>query len=93
MKATEEFGSMATRARLALNAGCDMILVCNDRDAAHQAVDALNDYSNPLSLVRLARLHGTGQVLRETLLASDEWRAANERFRHWTDRPDFHLDA
>ena len=93
MKATEEFGSMATRARLALDAGCDMILVCNDRDAAHQAVDALNDYSNPLSLVRLARLHGTGQVLRETLLASDEWQAANERFRHWTDRPDFHLDA
>ena len=93
MKATEEFGSMATRARLALDAGCDMILVCNDRDAAHEAVDALNDYSNPLSLVRLARLHGTGQVLRETLLASDEWQAANERFRHWTDRPDFHLDA
>jgi beta-N-acetylhexosaminidase len=93
MKATEEFGSMATRARLALKAGCDMILVCNDRDAAHQAVDALNDYSNPLSLVRLARLHGTGQVLRETLLASDEWQAANERFRHWSDRPDFHLDA
>ena len=93
MKATEEFGSMATRAKLALDAGCDMILVCNDRDAAHQAVEALNDYSNPLSLVRLARLHGTGQVLRETLLASDEWQAANERFRHWSDRPDFHLDA
>ena len=71
MKATEEFGSMATRAKLALDAGCDMILVCNDRDAAHQAVEVLNDYSNPLSLVRLARLHGTGQVLRETLLASD----------------------
>ena len=93
MKATEEFGSMATRAKLALDAGCDMILVCNDRDAAHQAVEVLNDYSNPLSLVRLARLHGTGQVLRETLLASDEWQAANERFRHWSDRPDFHLDA
>ena len=93
MKATEKFGSMADRAQLALDAGCDMILVCNDRGAAHEAVDALRDYSNPLSLVRLARLHGTGQVLRETLLASDEWQAANERFRHWSDRPDFHLDA
>ena len=93
MKATREFGSMADRARLALDAGCDMILVCNDRDAAHEAVDALRDYSNPLSLVRLARLHGTGHVLRESLLASDRWQAANERFRHWSDRPDFHLDA
>ena len=56
MKATCEYGSMAERSRLALDAGCDMILVCNDRDAAKQAVVALNDYSNPLSLVRLARL-------------------------------------
>ena len=93
MKATARFGSMADRARLALDAGCDMILVCNDRDAAHQAVDALADYTNPLSLVRLARLHGTGKVLRETLRASAEWQAASERFRHWSDRPDFHLDA
>jgi beta-N-acetylhexosaminidase len=93
MKATETFGSMAARARLSLDAGCDMILVCNNRDAAHEAVDALNDYTNPLSLVRLARLHGTGQQLRETLLASDEWQAINERLHHLNDRPDFHLDA
>ena len=70
-----------------------MILVCNDRDAAHEAVDALNDYSSPLSLVRLARLHGTGHPLRETLLASDEWQTINTRFAHWSDRPEFHLDA
>jgi beta-N-acetylhexosaminidase len=93
MKATEAYGSMAERARLSLDAGCDMILVCNDRDAAHEAVDALGDYSNPLSLVRLARLHGTGQPLRETLLASEEWQAIHERFGHWSDRPEFHLDA
>jgi beta-N-acetylhexosaminidase len=93
MKATRDYGSMAERARLALESGCDMILVCNDRDAAHEAVDALREYSNPLSLVRLARLHGTGHVMRESLLASDEWQAVSERLRHWSDRPDFHLDA
>ena len=93
MKATRDYGSMADRARLALDSGCDMILVCNDRDAAHEAVDALRDYSNPLSLVRLARLHGTGHVMRDALLAGDKWQAASERFRHWSDRPEFHLDA
>jgi beta-N-acetylhexosaminidase len=93
MKATASYGSMAERARLSLNAGCDMILVCNDRDAAHQAVDALNDYSNPLSLVRLARLHGTGQMLRESLLASEEWQEANTLFAKWSARPELELNA
>ena len=93
MKATRDYGSMATRARLALDAGCDMILVCNDRDAAQQAVAALADYSNPLSLVRLARLHGTGHPLRETLLASDEWLSINRQFARWSERPELHLDA
>ena len=93
MKATESYGSMAERARLALDAGCDMVPVCNDRDAAHEAVAALNDYTNPLSLVRLARLHGTSRWRREDLFASAEWQAANARFRHWSDRPELHLDA
>jgi beta-N-acetylhexosaminidase len=93
MKATRDYGSMAKRAGLALDAGCDMILVCNDRDAAHQAVDALNEYSNPLSLVRLARLHGTGHPLRQTLLASEEWQSINRQFARWSERPELHLDA
>jgi beta-N-acetylhexosaminidase len=93
MKATAAYGTMAERARLSLDSGCDMILVCNDRDAAHEAVDALADYTNPLSLVRLARLHGTGQPVREELLASAEWQTVNGRFVHWSDRPEFHLDA
>lgn len=93
MKATREYGSMAKRARLSLDAGCDMILVCNDRDATHQAVNALNDYSNPLSLVRLARLHGTGQQSRKSLLASEEWQEANELFAKWSERPELQLHA
>ncbi len=93
MQATRDYGTMAKRARLALQAGCDMVLVCNDREAAQQAVAALSEYSNPLSLVRLARLHGTGHPLRETLLASDEWQSINQQFARWSERPELHLDA
>ena len=93
MKATAGYGRMAKRAKLALSAGCDMILVCNDRDAAHQAVDSLRDYSNPLSLVRLARLHGTGRHSRETLLASEQWQDVNAVFANWSQRPELTLDA
>jgi beta-N-acetylhexosaminidase len=93
MKATEAYGSMRQRGTRALDAGCDMILVCNDRRRAEQAVQALGDYSNPLSLVRLARLHGTGHVLRESLRASELWQQANSAISRWTERPELELNA
>ncbi len=93
MKATLEYGSMTRRARLSLDAGCDMVLICNDRAAAGHAVAKLADYSNPLSLVRLARLHGVGAPIRESLLASDAWQEARQRLDHWLDRPELTLNA
>ena len=93
MKATDSYGSVPKRAKLALKAGCDMILVCNDRPGAARTVEALNEYSNPLSLVRLARLHGTGGKLRETLMAGDEWQTAAGKLNHWLDRPELELNA
>lgn len=93
MKAAAEYGSMRKRAMLALEAGCDMILVCNDRRGAEQVVQSLGDYSRPLSLVRLARLHGTGHVLRESLRTSELWQQANSALARWTERPQLELDA
>ncbi|MCB1845571.1 MAG: beta-N-acetylhexosaminidase, partial [Halioglobus sp.] len=93
MKATASYGSMARRAILSLDAGCDMVLVCNDRAAARSAVAALKDYSNPLSQVRLARLHGIGTACRETLMASEEWRQASQQIADWLDRPVLELNA
>ena len=93
MKATRTYGTMPERARRSLEAGCDMVLVCNDRDAAQATVRALRDYSNPLSLVRLARLHGTGQVMRESLLAGDQWQRAHSAMSEWTEPPELELDA
>lgn len=93
MKAAAPYGPVPKRARMALDAGCDMILVCNDRRAASATVASLRDYSKPTSLVRLARLHGTGHILRETLLASDSWQQAAEHLQRWSDRPVLELDA
>lgn len=93
MKAAAKYGTMPERARRALDAGCDMILVCNDRSAAIATVAALRDWSNPLSLVRLARLHGTGHVMPETLRASDEWQAASGRFARWFEPPELELNS
>ena len=93
MKAAADYGTMPERARLALDAGCDMVLVCNDRGAAERTVDALAGYSNPLSLVRLARLHGTGHVPREALLASETWQQVHDFVTGSVGRPQLELDA
>ena len=93
MEAAAGYGSVPKRAKLALEAGCDMVLVCNNRAAASTTVASLHDYSNPTSLVRLARLHGTGHLLRESLIASEEWQQAAESLGRWSERPVLELDA
>jgi len=51
-------GDHVARASLSLEAGCDMVLVCNDRDNAVAVAESLESYSNPVSHTRLARMHG-----------------------------------
>lgn len=54
-----ELGSChADRAELALEAGCDMVLVCNHRAAAVEVLESLEGYTNPAGALRLARMHG-----------------------------------
>lgn len=49
-------GDYLSRARAALAAGCDMILVCNNRAGAIEILAALHDYSDPIAQQRLAKL-------------------------------------
>ena len=41
MEAASSAGNMTQRVEKALQAGCDMLLVCNNRDAAHEALASL----------------------------------------------------
>ncbi len=56
------------RARRALAAGCDMCLLCNDRPAAVRVLHDLELTPEPLSVVRLMRMHGR-HALGERALA------------------------
>jgi len=78
MAAADFAGDHPQRARAALDAGCDMILVCNQPEAADRVLDSLRDYADPASQVRLARLHGRGGDAWDTLQASAAWRRAVE---------------
>lgn len=58
MRATGSYGDMAERATLALRAGCDMVLVCNDTAATNQLLDDLSWEISATSMARLARMRG-----------------------------------
>lgn len=51
-------GSIVERGRRALDAGCDVVLVCNDPRAAAQLVEGIHRPCPPATLAALARLHG-----------------------------------
>ena len=57
MKGAEAVGDFDDRARQALQAGCDMILVCNNTTAAQDVISALETYRHQdTSHKRLAKL-------------------------------------
>ena len=51
-------GNMLQRAESALNAGCDMVLVCNNAEAADTLLAELQWDISAISVVRLARMRG-----------------------------------
>lgn len=76
MKGAAVMGDMPERAKAALAAGCDMVLVCNDPEAVDQVLDQIAPDNDPVSHLRLARLHGRHQVERTRLALDDEYRQA-----------------
>lgn len=66
-------GSYAQRAELALAAGCDMILVCNQRSGALEVLDKLQHKMTPLSLERLTNLYGKPTFNSDELQFLPDW--------------------
>ncbi|MCW8923369.1 MAG: beta-N-acetylhexosaminidase [Gammaproteobacteria bacterium] len=93
MEAAGIAGSYGERALLALDAGCDMVLVCNHPDGVSEVIEALGDYSNPTSQLRLTRMHGKETFDRDQLLASAKWKQANQMIRELDDSPWMELDV
>jgi beta-N-acetylhexosaminidase len=93
MEAAGVVGDFARRAKTALAAGCDMVLVCNHSEAAAQVLESLEDYSSPASQLRLVRMHGRGVTDRPHLQASDEWKQAVEMIAQIDNNPWLEMDV
>ncbi|MDX1697053.1 MAG: beta-N-acetylhexosaminidase [Thiohalobacterales bacterium] len=86
-------GDFPSRAYAALEAGCDMVLVCNQRDEAARVADALAGYQNPVAHTRIARMHGRHPLDWQVLHADPRWEQAVAAVRGYEDSPELDLDV
>lgn len=86
MEGAAVMGNYAERAQASLDAGCDMLLICNQRQGAIDVLDHLRyTHANPA----LTSLFHTAKGDRQTLLNTPRWASANkaltELHQQWQD--------
>jgi beta-N-acetylhexosaminidase len=76
MAGAAAFGDVVERTRLALDAGCDVLPICNDRDAVRAVLRNLDpDAGSPAAQARLVRMRGRGEGPLD-LRSGSQWRDA-----------------
>jgi beta-N-acetylhexosaminidase len=93
MGGAKEFGDVVARANAALEAGCDVLPVCNDRASVVTLLDELDFEVQPSSHLRLVRMRGKGAPERDELFAGDAWRASQELLARASAPPSLSLTA
>jgi beta-N-acetylhexosaminidase len=93
MAGAAQVGGFAERARAALEAGCDMALVCNHPEGIAEILDDLGPYHNPASQLRLTALHGRTAGSPSALVGSREWRQAVAAVQGYGRDVDLELDV
>ncbi len=76
MEAAAHAGSIQQRTSSAIEAGCDMVLICNELEIIPKLLDDLPHYNDPASHLRLARLHGRNSIDWHELHGSALWKQA-----------------
>jgi len=92
MEGASVAGDYVARAEAALNAGCDMILICNNPDAARIILRGLDYKPTPVLHARLARLHGRHPVTLDALHKDPAWRQAITAMQELEENPNLALD-
>lgn len=80
------------RAEKALSAGCDIALVCNNRAGAINVLDNLKGHNDPVSHLRLARMHGKYETSMAELHKTERWKKSSDMLNRYQDDPTLDLE-
>jgi len=73
MEGASVMGGYTERAEAAMQAGCDMVLVCNNRQGAIEVIDKAKLEQSERSSQRLTRMIGKSHMNRSALLDTKRW--------------------
>jgi beta-N-acetylhexosaminidase len=93
MSAMREVGPMPKRVSASLDAGADMVLICNNTDAVAEVLELPEDIGNPASQARLVTLRPHKADWQGQLRDSSAWRDAVRLLAAADARPELHLDG
>jgi len=91
MEGAAVMGNSLERAEAAIDAGCDMVLVCNKPESVIQVIDGLKVKDDALRHMRLVRLHGRHGMNKDELFASQQWKEAANTVLSYTPDPEREL--
>ena len=91
MAGAEIIGSYAERANCALDAGCDMVLACNNQSMVAKMLDHLDKEPDPASQARLIRMHGRGDIDLKRLRRNRQWQLISSEISALEPAPELSL--
>jgi beta-N-acetylhexosaminidase (EC:3.2.1.52) len=83
MEGAAGVGGYGERALLALEAGCDSVLVCNNRDGANEVITVLERRFDTVPRSNLERMRGTSHFDWISLQQHSRWLETREKISAW----------